>query len=68
MVQVTWIRSLFNGLVSSDLADSVWLGTLGVRHASGPFTWEFGLVENLKTYNNSADIGLHVSLAWRPRT
>ena len=68
VVQVTWIRSLFNGLVSSDLADSVWLGTLGVRHASGPFTWEFGLVENLKTYNNSADIGLHVSLAWRPRT
>lgn len=67
VAQITWTRSLFQGLVSSDLADPVWLGTLGVRHATGSLSWELGLVENLETYNNSADLGLHVSVAWRPR-
>jgi hypothetical protein len=66
VAQITWTRSLFDGLVSSDLADPVWLGSLGVRHATGQLTWEFGVVENLLTFNNSADLGLHVSVAWRP--
>lgn len=67
VAQLSWSRSIFHGLSESDLDDDVWLASLGLRRTRGTLRWELAFVENLFNYNNSADFGLHVSVAGRPR-
>lgn len=53
---------VFRNVTGSNLADVAFQATLGLRWRIGEQHLTFGVTENLFSFNNTPDIGLHVSL------
>lgn len=65
-VQITISQSPFRGVGAPELARRSYQMTAGVQHAFGPsLTVYGGVVENLITYQNSADAGLVLGIGRR---
>ena len=64
-VQITVSQSPFRGVGAPELARRSYQLTAGVQHAFPNLTAYAGIVENLVTYQNSADAGLVLGLSHR---
>ena len=65
-VQLTISQSPFRGIGAPELTRRSYQLTAGLQHAFGPgLTAYGGIVENLITYQNSADAGLVLGIARR---
>lgn len=59
LIQATVSQSPFGDLQSAEIDSASTQLTLGAKHAFGKSVYFLGLTENLASFNNSADIGLH---------
>lgn len=64
--QVNAQRSLFRDGTDPEISSNVYQASLGVRQRHAGFVWSYALTENLVNFNNTADLGFHIGLAWSP--
>ena len=62
LIQATVSQSPFRDLRSNEIASASTQLTAGVKHAFGRNVLFLGVTENLASYDNTADIGLHVGV------
>lgn len=62
--QVNGQRSLFRNGTDPEISANVYQASLGVRQRYGRLVWSYALTENLVNFNNSADLGFHIGVAW----
>ena len=64
--QVNAQDSLFKNGTDPEISSHVYQASLGVRQRYGKLVWSYALTENLVNFNNTADLGFHIGLAWSP--
>lgn len=62
LVQVTASQSPFDDLGSDELSSASTQVTLGAKVAFGKNVWFLGVTENLVSFDNTSDIGLHLGV------
>ena len=62
--QLNGQKSLFRNGADPEVSANVYQASLGVRQRYGRLVWSYALTENLVNFNNTADLGFHIGLAW----
>lgn len=63
ILQILSADTVFREVTGSNLAEIAFQATLGLRWQVGEQSVSLGITENLFSFNNTPDIGLHLSLA-----